>query len=173
MTIFFSNKYYMNFQSNGRVDILGPIGPQFSLSDKIPLKHCVSYRDALSGQWTDTLLSCTFFSKENIQILQNAIKKGVYMRSNEQYIIAPQDCDELKIIMRSIYLEYANNLPCDIKNQIIELNKRVTDFCVDQIYKAAIGYIKYKYDASTLAVPISTPINTSPKTNTLELQRFF
>ena len=61
MTIFFSNKYYMNFQSNGRVDILGPIGPQFSLSDKIPLKHCVSYRDALSGQWTDTLLSCTFF----------------------------------------------------------------------------------------------------------------
>ncbi len=74
----------MNFASNGRVDILGPIGPQFQLSDKIPIKQCVSFRDALTGQWTDTLLSCTFFSKENIQILQNAIRKGVYDRSNGQ-----------------------------------------------------------------------------------------
>ena len=163
----------MNFESNGRVDILGPIGPQFSLSDKIPLKHCVGFRDALAGQWTDTLLSCTFFSKENIIILQNAIKKGVYDRSNQQYIIGQQDTDELKIIMRSIYLEHANNLPCDIKKQIIELNKIVVNFSVEQIYKAAIGYIKYKYDASTLAVPIATPVNTSPKTNTLELQPFF
>ena len=163
----------MNFESNGRVDILGPIGPQFSLSDKIPLKNFVSYRDALAGQWTDTLLSCTFFSKENIVILQNAIRKGVYDKSNEQYIIGPQNYDELKIIMRSIYLEHANNLPYDIKNQITQLNKLVVKFCVEQIYKAAIGYIKYKYDASTLAVPISTPVNTSPKTNTLELQPFF
>ena len=51
---------YMNY-SNGRVDILGPIGPQFNLADKIPLKHCVSYRDALTGSWTDTLLSKAIF----------------------------------------------------------------------------------------------------------------
>ena len=61
----------MNFETNGRVDILGPIGPQFGLSDKIPIKQCVTYRDALTGQWEDTLLSCTFFSKENISILQS------------------------------------------------------------------------------------------------------
>ncbi len=122
----------MNFASNGRVDILGPIGPQFQLSDKIPIKQCVSFRDALTGQWTDTLLSCTFFSKENIQILQNAIRKGVYDRSNGQYVIAPQNCNELKIIMRSIFLQHANNLPCDIKNQIITLNNLVTEFPIGQ-----------------------------------------
>ena len=66
----------MNITSNGRVDILGPIGPQFFLSDKIPIKHCVSYRDALTGQWENTLLSCAFFSSENIQILQNMLKRG-------------------------------------------------------------------------------------------------
>jgi hypothetical protein len=163
----------MNFVSNGRVDILGPIGLQFQLSDKIPIKQCVSFRDALTGQWTDTLLSCTFFSKENIQILQNAIRKGVYDRSNGQYVIAPQNCNELKIIMRSIFLQHANNLPCDIKNQIITLNNLVTDFAIEQVYKEAVSYIKYKIDASTMAVPISTPVNTSPKTNTLELQPFF
>lgn len=163
----------MNITSNGRVDILGPIGPQFFLSDKIPIKHCVSYRDALTGQWENTLLSCAFFSSENIQILQNAIRKGVYDRSNGQYIIAPQNCNELKIIMRSIYLEHANNLPCDIKNQIIALNNLVTEFAINQVYKEAVAYIKYKIDASTLATPINTPTNTSPKSNTLELQPFF
>jgi hypothetical protein len=163
----------MNFDSNGRVDILGPIGPQFQLADKIPVKHCVSFRDALTGQWTDSLLSCAFFSAENIQILQNAIRKGVYEKSNGQYIIAQQNCSELKIIMRSIFLQHANNLPCDIKYQIITLNKLVTDFAIEQVYKEAVSYIKYKFDASTLSVPISTPVNTSPKTNTLELQPFF
>ena len=163
----------MKFNTNGRVDILGPIGPQFELSDKISIKQCISFRDALTGQWTDTLLSLTFFSKENMQILQNAIRKGVYDKSNGQYIIAPQNCNELNIIMRSIFLESANNLPCDIKNQIITLNNLVTSFAIEQIYNEAISYIKYKIDASTLAIPIARPVNTSPKTNTLELQPFF
>ena len=163
----------MNYNTNGRIDILGPIGPQFQLADKIPIKHSTSFRDALTGQWTDTLLSCTFFSGENIQILQNAIRKGVYVRSNGQYVIGIQNPDELKIIMRSIFLQHSDNLPCDIKYQIINLNKLVTDYAIEQVYKEAITYIKYKYDASTLAVPISTPVNTSPKTNTLELQPFF
>ena len=75
--------------------------------------------------------------------------------------------------MRSIFLQHANNLPCDIKYQIITLNNLVTNFAIEQIYKEAVSYIKYKIDASTLSVPISTPVNTSPKTNTLELQPFF
>jgi hypothetical protein len=163
----------MNNSANGRVDILGPIGPQFVFADKIPIKQCVTYRDALTGTWTDTLLSCTFFSSQNIEILQNAIRKGVYDRSNRQYVIAQQNCDELKIIMRSIFLEHSNNLPCEIKHQILTLNKIVTDFAIDQVYKAAVSYMKYKYDVSNLAVPISRPVSTSPQTNTLELQPFF
>ena len=115
----------MNNCSNGRVDILGPIGPQFNFADKIPLKTCVSYRDALSGSWTDTLLSTLFFSEENIKILQNAIKRGVYERSSKQFIIGEQNCDELKIIMRSIYLQDSTNLPYDIKHQISTLNNLV------------------------------------------------
>jgi hypothetical protein len=163
----------MNNSANGRVDILGPIGPQFGFADKIPIKQCVTYRDALTGTWTDTLLSCTFFSSQNIEILQNAIRKGVYDRSNGQYVIAQQNCDELKIIMRSIFLQHSDNLPCEIKHQILTLNKIVTDFAIDQVYKAAVSYMKYKYDVSNLAVPISRPVSTSPQTNTLELQPFF
>ena len=85
-------------KSNGRVDILGPIGPQFHFSDKIPINECVSFRDALTGSWDETQLSCAFFSMENINILQNAIKRGVYDKSNKQFVIGQQDCDELNII---------------------------------------------------------------------------
>ena len=162
----------MNSNLNGRINLLGPIGPQFDFADKIPLKHCVSYRDALTGTWTDTLLSCLFFSKENIQTLQNAIRKGVYDMSKGQYRIGEQNCDELKIIMRSIYLQHSNNLPCEIKCQITTLNNIVLEYAIKQVYNAAIGYIKYKYDVSTLAVPISLAVNTSNKGNTLELQPF-
>ena len=163
----------MNNYSNGRVDILGPIGTQFNFADKIPVAQCAGYRDPLNGTWTGSLLSTLFFSRENMAILQNSIIKGVYMRSNSQFVIGNQNCDELKIIMRSIYLQHCNNLPVDIKFQIEQLNNLVTKYAIDQVYKEAIGYMKYKYDASTLVIPISTGVNTSNKGNTLELRPFF
>jgi len=162
----------MDNNSNGRVDILGPIGTQFNFADKIPLKHCTSYTDAMTGNWTPTLLSTMFFSEANIGIIQNNIKRGVYDKSNQQFVIGEQNCDELKIIMRSIYLQNADNLPVDIKYQIEQLNNLVTSYAINQVYKEAVGYMKYKRDASTLAIPIMTGTNTSSKGNTLELQRF-
>lgn len=162
---------YMN-SSNGRVDILGPIGPQFNLSDKIPLRHCTSYRDALTGSWTTSLLSTIFFSQENIIILQNTIKRGVYELSNKQFIIGDQNCDELKIIMRSIYLQNCNNLPVDIKFQVSTLNELVVKYAIKQVYSEAVGYLKYKRDVSTIAPPINLATNTSSKGNTLELRPF-
>ena len=53
------------------------------------------------------VLSDTFFSSQNIQLLQNSIRAGVYNMSNGKFTIGPQDCDTLKIIMRSIFLQYA------------------------------------------------------------------
>jgi hypothetical protein len=158
--------------SNGRVDILGPIGPQFNFADKIPVKSCVSFRDALQGTWIDTPLSIVFFSKENIAILQNAIKKGVYDKSNEQFLIGQQNCDELKIVMRSIYLQNSQNLPYNITNQIVALNNLVVEYCVKQVYSEAVSYLKYKQDASTMYVPPNLPTNSSTKGNTLELRPF-
>jgi hypothetical protein len=52
----------MTFVNNGRINILGPIGPQFQFADKIPVKECVSYRESLAGQWNDSYLSLAFFS---------------------------------------------------------------------------------------------------------------
>ena len=159
-------------KSNGRVDILGPIGPQFGFADKIPVRECTTYHDALIGTWTDTPLSVLFFSKENIQIIQNAIKKGVYDRSNKQFVIGEQNCDELKIIMRSIYLQNSENLPLNLTEQIAELNSLVLEYSIKQIYNSAVSYLKYRHDASNMYTVQNHPINSSSKGNTLELKPF-
>ncbi len=157
---------------NGRINILGENGHQFEFADKIPLKECTSYNSALRGNWTETPLSILFFSKENIALLQNAIKRGVYEKSKQQYVIGDQNCDELKIIMRSIYFQESRNLPNDITNQIKGLNQKVIEYSVKQIYEAAIGYIKYKRDVSCAPSIPQHPVNSSNKGKTLELAPF-
>ena len=158
---------------NGRIDILGPIGPQFEFSDKIPIKECSFYTSALRGTWEETPLSFLFFSEDNIKSLQNSIKEGVYNLSNQQFVIANQSCDELKIIMRSIYLQNSHNLPYDLKTQIKKLNELVLKYAVKQVYNAAVGYIKYKYDVSNPPTIIEHGINSSSRNYTLEFKPFF
>ena len=47
----------------------------------------------------------------------------MYNRSNGQYVIGSQDCDSLKIVMRSVFLQYSANQPGNITQQITDLNK--------------------------------------------------
>ena len=119
----------MNKVNNGRVDIKSPnTSTLFEMYDKIPANQCVTFRNPTEGLWTDTHLSQTFFSQQNIQIIQNGIRAGVYHKSNGQYTIGPQDCDSLKIVMRSVYLQHAANQPNNITQQVAELNKIVLMF---------------------------------------------
>jgi hypothetical protein len=37
------------------------------------------------------------------------------------------------------------------------------DYCIHNVYSEAKGYMKYLYDVSTLAVPLSTPIVETQK----------
>jgi hypothetical protein len=152
------NKNSVN--NNGRIDLLSPpdISKLFAIYDKIPANQCTTFRNATLGQWVDTPLSLAYFSKENIQIIQNGIRAGVYHKSNGQYVIGSQDYDTLKIIMRSIFLQYSSNLPTNIPGQIKELNKMVLDFAIPSVFGETQGYIKYLYDASTLVVPLAQPI---------------
>ena len=148
--------------SNGRVDIKTPSTSNlFQMYDKIPAHQCTTFRNPTEGLWDETILSKAFFSQNNIQILQNGIRMGVYHKSNGQYLIGTQDCDVLKIIMRSVYLQNSSNLPSNIKEQVDNLNKMVLDYCIHHVYSEAQGYMKYLHDVSTLAVPLATPVMTS------------
>ena len=158
---------------NGRINIMGKNNTnRFLLYETPTVKKSTDYKDALVGNFHASLLSKTYFSAANINILQNAIINGIYQKSNGRFKIGYQDEDELKTIMRAMFLQYSKNLECNIKEQIEELNKFVTDYAIPRVYNEAISYVKYKNQVSNLATPIALPVS-SYHSNTLELKIFF
>jgi len=159
-------------QANGRINLLNAPNPMI-MYDRIPVKTPVEFREALTGTWESSRLSKAFFSAENQQIIQNGIRAGVYQASGNQYVIAPQSFDQIKIIMRAIFLQNSRNHPENVTGQIDELNRLVLQHAVPKLVGEAKGYMNYLRDASTIAMPLSAPINTMSRDKTLELKPFF
>jgi hypothetical protein len=183
MSIFNAGPQYIDYNTtilnnekyNGRVNIIDPpsLETQLKMQERIAVKNkTTEYRDALSGVWEDNVLSVAYFSKENIQIIQNGLRAGVYTMSGNRFVISPQNVDTLKIIMRSIYLQYAEHLPNDITGQIKQLNRLVLDYAVPTVFNEATGYIKYMEDQSTLVVPLELPRHHDREYKQLELKKW-
>ena len=155
----------------GRIDLMSS-GTALFLQDQIKLDDKTNYYNTIKYSLEPSLLSKTFLSYENRIIIQNAIKAGVYKLSNQQYIIDKQDDDVLNSIMTGIYLQYALNKPENIKKQIEDLNQLVINYCVPKVFGEVKGYMQYKFDASTLVVPIMKPVSTY-NSKELVLNNFF
>jgi hypothetical protein len=176
MDVAYNQKILDTGRYNGRVNIVEPENPDviFKMQERLAVKNKASeYRDALSGIWEDNILSKTFFSAENVQILQNGLRAGVYEMSEKQFIVGPQNVDTLKIVMRSIYLQFAEHREADIKGQIERLNRLVLNYCIPTVYSEAVGYQKYRLDQSTLVVPLSHPQHTDRQYKQLQLKNWF
>jgi hypothetical protein len=118
--------------------------------------------DMLRGNWEVTPVSTAFFSVDNVKRLQQLIRKGVYDRSQPKgYVIDDQSTDELKIIMRAIYYQYARNIASDIKSQVDDLNRKVVDWSVPHILSAVDHYFYYLKDIDTLPTPLARPVHLS------------
>jgi len=118
--------------------------------------------DMLRGNWDHSALSDAFFTRKNAMALQTAIKKEVYrMSGSKKYLIDDQDVDELKMIMRAMYLQYAKNQPFNIEGQIQELNKLVVEWAAPRIMSEVNQYQHYLNDISHLPVPMEHPTHLS------------
>jgi len=158
---------------NGRVNIIGHNNvDRFLLYETPNIEKSTEYKNALVGHFEQSLLSKSFFSADNIDILQKSIILGVYKKSNGLYEIGYQDQDVLKTIMRAMYLQHSKNQCNNITSQIHELNAYVVNYSVPQIYNEATSYIKYKSHVSNIANPIDLP-KSSYHSNTLIMKPFF
>jgi hypothetical protein len=143
------------------------------MQERIAVKNKVSeYREALTGVWETNLLGQVFFSTGNIQILQNGLRAGVYKMSDNKFVVPEQNIDNLKVIMRSIYLQYAQHNSSDITAQVSRLNSLVLDYAVPTVYNEAMGYMKYCQDQSSLVVPLDLPRNHDRDYKQLELKKW-
>lgn len=161
-----------NKNYNGRINIMGPTKSPLDFQDKIQVGDN-SFSGAVRGIQYDTKLSKAYFSHDNINIIQNGIRAGVYTMSNNTYIVGKQDVDSLKMIMRSIFLQNSTNTPNNIKEQIITLNNLVLNYAVSQVYGEAKGYLKYKEDISTLPNPIARPVMSTTNDKQLQMKPWF
>uniref|UniRef100_A0A6C0DJW6 Minor capsid protein P8 central region domain-containing protein n=1 Tax=viral metagenome TaxID=1070528 RepID=A0A6C0DJW6_9ZZZZ len=163
---------------NGRINLSAPSGagghaevPGFSHRTKT---EAVFATDALRGNWEVNALSKAFFSKENATAIQNGIRKAVYDKSgSKKYVIDDQSMDELTIIMRTMYLQYAQNLPYDIAGQVKDLNEKVMNWSVPHILSAVDHYHYYLNDISHMPVPLARSVSlSSAGTKTLSQNPF-
>jgi hypothetical protein len=117
--------------------------------------------EAIKGIHTESGLSDIFFSSRNIEQVHAGIRYGVHKRTKK--VIDNQDEDELKVIMRSMYLQYSQNLSCKFEEQVSVLNHKVIDYCVPQIVTKMQQYFKYISDISTQPDYMTHPVNVSSK----------
>ncbi len=119
--------------------------------------------DATKGFMSKNCLNDLFFGNKNMEALQMGMRNMVANTTDGKEIISNQNEIELKVIMRSIYLQYGKNLDEDVIEQVRDLNKKVLDYCVPKILSEIEQYKNYVRDASTLYTPISNSINVSNK----------
>lgn len=119
-----------------------------------------------------TSLNEQFFSQENVDRLQSMIQATVRQMVNAT--IDRQSDVDLKLVMRSYYLQYAENNPNATADELQQLNERVVNFCANRIAVEVEAYRYYRKDILDFPAPIARPLDTQVYgTRTGELKRFF
>lgn len=130
--------------------------------------------EAIHYRHSDTPLNTVFFGRSNIDNLQEQIRSTVLLMSKGEFSISPQNEDDLKLIMRSYYLQYAENNPRRVAQELDELNRRVVDFSANRIMVEIYAYKRYRKDILDFPEPIANPIDVQIYgTRTGELKSFF
>jgi len=116
---------------------------------------------ALKGIQEETTLSVLFFSKDNMNIIQDNLRYQIWIQSGKKHIIDSQSTIQLEIVMRSVFLQYAVNLNCKFNEQIKKLNDLVLDYCIPNIMAQVQSYLGYIDNLEVLPTPMSLPQNLS------------
>ena len=153
---------------NGRVNLNAlPYAGGASVPDSAgfsyPTQSEVSFAsDMLRGNWDHTALSDAFFTRTNLNRIQEQIRQEVYRMSGpEKYVIDNQDVDELKMVMRAMYLQYSKNNTFNVEGQLQELNNIVVKWSAPRIFSEIKAYNYYLNDISHLPVPLAQPMSMS------------
>lgn len=125
--------------------------------------------NAYEGIQEKNIINHLFFSAKNIKSVQNMVRLTVHKFS--KFIIGSQSNEELLIVMRSIYLQYARNPVISnpqkekekIQKEIFRLNQIVVNEVVPNIVSETQQYIHYLRDISQVAIPIERSTNDSVK----------
>tara|TARA_X000000950_G_C13578615_1_gene522565 strand:- start:99 stop:569 length:471 start_codon:yes stop_codon:yes gene_type:complete len=142
---------------NSRVFIGDQPGISYHLFENAQTPY--SFNSSTKSVQGESPLNKLFFSTQNVEIIHNQIINKVSNKTG--YRIARQSDTELQIIMRSIFLQYSKNQPCNLKEQVEDLNRKVLDYAVNRIIIEISQYLEYKDTVAKLPLPLNHPRNLS------------
>ena len=149
--------------------------PPFTLTAQEPYVVPTRVAEQMQFRHEATPLNSVFFSEDNLENLQGAIAAAVLQMSGaKRYIIGRQNDADLKTIMRSYYLQYAQNDPSRVAEELELLNNRVIGYSANNILVEIEAYKYYRKDIEDFPAPIERPVMTNIYgTRTGELKSFF
>lgn len=132
-----------------------PVPPPFSFGSRTntsaQLRETVKHVNNLSSRVTQI-----YTSQKNIDIVQDAIRYQVWIKSGKRHVIARQSDSELAIVMRSILLQFGdNNDDNDVLKQVRALNDHVIRYCVSTVLENMDSYMKYRRDTAGPLDPLA------------------
>jgi hypothetical protein len=119
------------------------------------------FQDSVSTIQELSPLSQSYFSRNNIDKIQQQLIDEVRIKSNNEYNIGRQSDLQLQIIMRSIFLSYSKNINNNIQNQINELNTMVVEDCINKILPEIKQYLYYRKDITQPRQIMAHSVNPS------------
>ena len=101
-----------------------------------------------------------FFSEENMNRVQKAIKRGIFFKTKGQFRLdEDQDESDLLVTMRAVFIEHSRFLPEKIISQVKELNRLTVEYITPDMIteiKQTYGYIK---EINEPIKPLPRPMN--------------
>ena len=109
-----------------------------------------------------TPVSGLFFSEQNVELLQRAVRESVKQQTG--YRIDNQSREDLLVIMRAVYFNnYVDPYTEQSCAAVKKLNEKVIRKCTQQVADGILSYINYTRDASQIAVPLNNSTYESIK----------
>ena len=149
-----------------------PRGTLYVVDEPVSVPSLVA--EQIQYRHNNTPLNTVFFSQSNMANLQQKIHDAVLDMSKGQYDLSPQSEADLMLIMRSYYLQYAQNNPSDVATELDQLNQRVVGFAANRIMVEVVAYKRFRKDILDFPEPIARPMDMHIYgTRTGELKSFF
>ena len=149
--------------------------PPYRLTAQEPYVVPSRVAEQMQYRHESTPLNTIYFSESNLANLQAEIASAVLqMSGTKRYVIGPQSEADLKTVMRSYYLQYGQNDPSRVSEELTLLNNRVIGWCANNILVQIEAYKYYRKDIEDFPAPIERPVMTNiygPRTG--ELKSFF
>jgi hypothetical protein len=148
---------------NGRVQVTDNYNyDMYKLFDENKTRNNFN-EEAIKGVHSNNELANIFFSKSNIDLIQDSIRYLVNQKTCGKYVISRQSDSELKLIMRAFYLQEGRHKQYNVTDEVKELNTLVLNFAVPRVIQEIGMYMHYKNDIDKIPMPLARSQNMSSK----------